>query len=156
MFKVRGSGDVFSPDVRTKITGVVEELRTQPHVVSITNATEYGCVYTPAEVAALGAMAKERGWRFHMDGARFANAGVTLGCTPAQLTCGKRYAAQCSVVTRSLFQAGTEKYRSGTGTGTISTRVLMPERSSVSAVKALSTRIKASLPAMATQSGRGE
>ena len=62
--------------------------RVQPHALSITNATEYGCVYSPAEVAALGALAKARGWRFHMDGARFANAIVSLGCTPAELTKG--------------------------------------------------------------------
>ena len=62
--------------------------RVQPHALSITNATEYGCVYTPAEVAALAALAKARGWGFHMDGARFANAIVTLGCTPAELTQG--------------------------------------------------------------------
>src|SRR6476619_966820 len=42
VFKVRGSGDVLSPDVRTKITGVVEELRTQPHVVSITTPYDPG------------------------------------------------------------------------------------------------------------------
>jgi len=61
--------------------------RVQPHALSITNATEYGCVYSPEEVAALGALAKARGWGFHMDGARFANAIVHLGCTPAALTC---------------------------------------------------------------------
>jgi threonine aldolase len=60
--------------------------RVQPHALSITNATEYGCVYTPAEVRALGDLAKRRGWGFHMDGARFANAVVHLGCTPAALT----------------------------------------------------------------------
>lgn len=62
--------------------------RVQPHVLTITNATEYGCVYTPGEVSALGALAKARGWGFHMDGARFANAIVTLGCTPAELVEG--------------------------------------------------------------------
>ncbi|WP_404710989.1 threonine aldolase family protein [Sphingomonas sp. MMS24-J13] len=62
--------------------------RVQPHALSITNATEYGCVYTPDEVVALGALARARGWGFHMDGARFANAIVHLGCTPAELTVG--------------------------------------------------------------------
>ena len=62
--------------------------RVQPHALTITNATEYGCVYTPEEVAALGQLAKSRGWGFHMDGARFANAVVTLGCTPAELVEG--------------------------------------------------------------------
>ena len=61
--------------------------RVQPHALSITNATEYGCVYSPAEVAALGELARGRGWRLHMDGARFANAVATLGCAPAALTC---------------------------------------------------------------------
>jgi len=62
--------------------------RVQPHALSITNATEYGCVYTPGEVVTLAALAKARGWGLHMDGARFANAIVTLGCTPAELAQG--------------------------------------------------------------------
>jgi threonine aldolase len=60
--------------------------RVQPHAISITNASEYGCVYTPDEVAALGQLAKSRGLRFHMDGARFANAIAHLGCSPADVT----------------------------------------------------------------------
>ncbi|MGB3721872.1 MAG: beta-eliminating lyase-related protein [Pacificimonas sp.] len=58
----------------------------QPRAVSITQATEYGCVYTPDEIAALGADAKARGWHLHMDGARFANALVTLDCHPGDIT----------------------------------------------------------------------
>jgi threonine aldolase len=60
--------------------------RVQPHAISITNATEYGRAYAPDEVAALGALAGERGLSLHMDGARFANAVAHLGCTPAELT----------------------------------------------------------------------
>jgi threonine aldolase len=58
----------------------------QPAALSITNATEYGLVYSPEEVAALGDLAKARGLAFHMDGARFANAVARLGCAPADLT----------------------------------------------------------------------
>ncbi|MBB4633826.1 threonine aldolase family protein [Sphingosinicella soli] len=58
----------------------------QPAALSITQATEYGCVYTPGEVAALGDEAKRRGWRLHLDGARFANALVHLGCAPGDIT----------------------------------------------------------------------
>lgn len=58
----------------------------QPHAISITNATEYGLVYTPDQVAAIGAVAKARGLGLHMDGARFANAVAHLGCDPAELT----------------------------------------------------------------------
>jgi threonine aldolase len=61
--------------------------RVQPHAISITNATEYGCVYTPAEVEALGALAKARRLGLHMDGARFANAVAHLNCSPADVTC---------------------------------------------------------------------
>ncbi len=58
----------------------------QPHALSITNATEYGCVYTPDEVAALSAICRPRGLGLHMDGARFANAVAHLGCAPADVT----------------------------------------------------------------------
>ena len=58
----------------------------QPVALSITNVTEYGTCYTPAEVAALAEIAKRRGLTVHMDGARFANALAFLGSTPADLT----------------------------------------------------------------------
>ena len=46
----------------------------QPHALSITQASEYGCVYTPGELAALDIECGRRKLAFHMDGARFANA----------------------------------------------------------------------------------
>ena len=58
----------------------------QPAALSITNATEYGLVYRAAEVAAIGAAAKQRGLALHMDGARFANALATTGERPADVT----------------------------------------------------------------------
>ena len=60
--------------------------QTQPAALSITNATEYGLVYSPQEVSALGALCRERKLGFHMDGARFANAVVSVDCSPANLT----------------------------------------------------------------------
>lgn len=57
-----------------------------PEAVSITQATEWGTVYTPDEIAAIGAACRAHGLRLHMDGARFANAMVHLGCTPAALS----------------------------------------------------------------------
>jgi len=84
-----GVGAKLTPDEVVRVADAIanDVHRVQPHALSITNATEYGCVYTPYEVATLGALARQRGWGFHMDGARFANAIVTLGCTPAELTC---------------------------------------------------------------------
>ena len=58
----------------------------QPKALSITNATEYGLVYSAAEVASLGQTAKRHDLNFHMDGARFANAVVSTGASPADLT----------------------------------------------------------------------
>jgi threonine aldolase len=59
---------------------------TQPRALSITNATEYGCVYTQAEVEALSSICRDRGLKLHMDGARFAGAVAHLGCSPADLS----------------------------------------------------------------------
>ena len=54
--------------------------------VSISQASEAGLVYRPEEVAALGETCHGRSIRLHMDGARFANALVRLGCSPAAMT----------------------------------------------------------------------
>lgn len=58
----------------------------QPAALSLTQATEWGTVYTVAEVAALAEAAHAGGLRVHMDGARLANAIARLGCTPAEIT----------------------------------------------------------------------
>ncbi len=54
--------------------------------VSVTQATEWGTVYAVDEVAAISAVAHRHGCHVHMDGARFANALVTLGVSPADAT----------------------------------------------------------------------
>ena len=83
-----GEGAKLTPaSVEAALAGIRDDVhQVQPHALSITNATEYGLVYTPDEVAALGRIAKERGLGFHMDGARFANAVVRAGCSPAEIT----------------------------------------------------------------------
>lgn len=57
-----------------------------PAVLSLTQATEAGTVYRIEEVRALAALAHAHGLAVHMDGARFANALVSLRCTPAEAT----------------------------------------------------------------------
>ena len=54
--------------------------------VSVTQVTERGTVHTLEEIAALTAVARDYGLKTHLDGARFANALVALGCTPAEMT----------------------------------------------------------------------
>jgi threonine aldolase len=58
----------------------------KPSTISITQATEYGTVYSATEIAAIGAVAKAHGMKLHMDGARFANALAHLNCNPADIT----------------------------------------------------------------------
>jgi threonine aldolase len=70
----------LTPDlVRSKMTGRGDEHQVRPRVVSITQTTELGTVYTPAEIAALADCAHEGGLYLHVDGARFANAAAALG-----------------------------------------------------------------------------
>jgi threonine aldolase len=84
-----GSGGKVTPGLlRTTLekagVGVVHSV--QPAAVTLTQATEAGTVYTPDEVAALAETARSFNLPVHMDGARFANALVRLGCSPAELT----------------------------------------------------------------------
>lgn len=58
----------------------------QPASVTLTQATEAGTVHSLAELAALSAVARQHGLPLHMDGARFANALVSLNCSPADMT----------------------------------------------------------------------
>jgi threonine aldolase len=83
-----GEGAKLTPSSVTDLLATVRNdvHQVQPAALSITNATEYGCVYTAEETAALGALCREKGLRFHLDGARFANAVARLGCSPADLS----------------------------------------------------------------------
>lgn len=67
----RSAGDIHSPKAAA---------------VSISQTTERGCVYTPAETAALGEITRSQGLALHVDGARFGNAVAALGCKPADVT----------------------------------------------------------------------
>ena len=66
------------------IAAVIDPIRddvhqVQPHAISITQASEYGCTYRPQEIASIASLAKGRGLGLHMDGARFGNAAAFLG-----------------------------------------------------------------------------
>jgi len=72
--------------VAPKLTGFGFEHQAQPKVISISNVTELGTVYTPDEIRALADTAHAHGMVLHVDGARLANAAVSLGCSLADLT----------------------------------------------------------------------
>ena len=91
-----GAKLITVPGAGNKITTSVIEARLKqfvhgehgpkPSALSISQATELGRVYTADEIATLSAIARSHGLKVHMDGARFANALVYLGCTPAEMT----------------------------------------------------------------------
>jgi threonine aldolase len=64
--------------------GLVKQV--QPAALCLSQATECGTIYSCAEIAELAAIAHAAGVSAHMDGARFANAIIALGCTPAEMT----------------------------------------------------------------------
>jgi threonine aldolase len=88
LLTAEGKGAKLTPESVEALAGAIrdEVHHVQPMALSITNASEYGCIYTPEETAALGELAEKRGLGFHVDGARFANAVARLGCAPADLT----------------------------------------------------------------------
>lgn len=58
----------------------------KPRVISISQSTELGTVYTREEIGALNELARRRSLSIHVDGARFANAIASLGCAPKEIT----------------------------------------------------------------------
>ncbi len=58
----------------------------QPSAVSVSQVTEVGSIYSLEELRTITRVSKEAGLSVHMDGARFANALLSLGCTPAEMT----------------------------------------------------------------------
>jgi threonine aldolase len=66
--------------------GIGDQHHVQPRVISITQATEMGTTYKPKEIRDLARFAHERGMFLHMDGARIANATVSLGLTLREAT----------------------------------------------------------------------
>jgi threonine aldolase len=88
LITLQGEGNKIAPAaVTAKLAQFVHaEHGAKPSALSISNVTELGTIYRPAEIKALSALCKSHGLRLHMDGARFANALVAADCTPAELT----------------------------------------------------------------------
>jgi threonine aldolase len=74
-------GKLTVGDIARHLQGRLDQHRVQPAVVSITQSTELGTVYTPAEIIKIAAFCHEHDLYLHMDGARFANAvaGLNVG-----------------------------------------------------------------------------
>jgi len=85
---MQGAGAKVTPQAleATLVANPTSVHTVQPRALSLTQATELGSVYSPAELQALCTLAHARGLAVHMDGARFANAVAGVGCSPAELT----------------------------------------------------------------------
>ncbi len=82
----RGEGAKIDVDaIKATIDPIRDDVhQVQPHAISVTQASEYGCSYRPGEIAAISELARDRSLGLHMDGARFANAVAFLDCSPGE------------------------------------------------------------------------
>lgn len=89
LLPVEGEGGKMTPETLAQaLTRIApgDVHSAQAGMLTLTNVTEAGTVYAPSEVAALTAIARDHGMPCHMDGARFANALVAAGASPAAMT----------------------------------------------------------------------
>jgi threonine aldolase len=87
LLTARGANAKLTPDaIDALVTRRSDIHYPKPKVVTLTQSTEVGTVYTVEEIRAIAAIAKRRHLRVHMDGARFANAVATLNVHPSELT----------------------------------------------------------------------
>jgi|SRR3989338_584006 len=80
------NGKITVEQIAGQMHGVGDQHHVQPRVVSLTQATEYGTVYTPREIKKVTDFAHENGLLVHMDGARIANAAAHLGVGLREIT----------------------------------------------------------------------
>jgi threonine aldolase len=87
LHRVAGANGKLDLDNAAEVLARHRDLHSpRPRVLSITQATELGTIYTPDELDAVAAFAEKHGLAIHMDGARFANAVASLGCRPKEIT----------------------------------------------------------------------
>jgi threonine aldolase len=73
-------------DAALALAGRGNATRVQPFALNLTQPTDFGTLYSIAELRDLSEVAHRHGLLVHLDGARFANAIAALGCTPAEMT----------------------------------------------------------------------
>ncbi len=99
-------GKIDLNEVEATIARQPEVHAHKPRVISITQSTELGTVYTPDEIDGVAALAKKREMFFQMDGARFANAVATLKCAPKEITWQRGVDVLCFGGTKNGLAAG--------------------------------------------------
>jgi threonine aldolase len=87
LLQIQSEHGKLTPDlVESRITRIGDEHAVQPRVVSLTQCTELGTLYSTDETRAITELAHERGMLVHMDGARLSNAAAALGLPLRALT----------------------------------------------------------------------
>jgi threonine aldolase len=82
------NGKITVPGIRAHLHDIGNEHHAQPRAISITQATEYGTVYTPQEIRAIADFAHANSLLLHMDGARIFNAAASLNVPLKAITSG--------------------------------------------------------------------
>lgn len=107
LLTVRTEGGKLTPQaIRALATNRSDIHFPRPRVVTITQPTETGQVYTLAEIGALSDECRRLGLALHMDGSRFANACASLGCSPADMTWRAGVDVLCFGGTKNGMHAG--------------------------------------------------
>lgn len=81
-------GKISAPDIQKQLGYIGNEHHVQPKAVTVTQSTEYGTVYSLAELKEIAKVTHDNGMFLHMDGARIFNAAAKLGCTIEDTTRG--------------------------------------------------------------------
>ncbi|HTD82478.1 MAG TPA: low specificity L-threonine aldolase [Gemmatimonadaceae bacterium] len=82
------NGKITVSGIREHLHDIGDEHHVQPRAISITQATEYGTVYTPQEIRSIADFAHTHSLLLHMDGARIFNAAAFLDVAPRAITSG--------------------------------------------------------------------
>ena len=89
LLTVAGVDGKLTPEaVESRIARIGDEHAVQPHVVSISQCTELGTLYSLEETRALADLAHDHDLLLHMDGARVSNAAAALGASLSDVTAG--------------------------------------------------------------------
>ncbi len=80
------NGKLTVDGIKAYLHGIGFEHHSQPNMISITQATELGTLYSIDEIKALTDFAHQNGLKVHMDGARIANAAAALNCSLKEMT----------------------------------------------------------------------
>ncbi|MDQ6718368.1 MAG: low specificity L-threonine aldolase [Gemmatimonadota bacterium] len=81
-------GKISAADIPRQLGYIGNEHHVQPKAVTVTQSTEYGTVYSLAELKEIAKITHDSGMFLHMDGARIFNAAAKLGCTIEETTRG--------------------------------------------------------------------